>query len=187
MYKVVNKSIDEMKVNAVFTALFSYYNGNLCLLTVKEKWGVDKGKIGLPGGKTDGQTATEAAIREWREELGNTIERPNIKYEPIFFEDIGKAVIFVGFVNNPPIIREFKKNDSKDGEIDTVRWTPVYKLFMALDGLTSWKVRPFMTILIQDITSVLNMKFKTSVNKIYYNYLLDRIHLLKNRRLEILF
>ena len=67
MYLSIKDSINNVKVNAVFTALFTYYKGDLCLLTVKERWGIDKEKIGLPGGKTDGETATIAAQREWEE------------------------------------------------------------------------------------------------------------------------
>ena len=177
MYLSIKESINNVKVNAVFTALFTYYKGELCLLTVKERWGNDIGKIGLPGGKTDGEPATIAAKREWIEELGNTIIRPNIRYEPIYFEKIGKAVIFVGFLRDPIEIEKFKPIHSKNYEIKSVKWTPVYQIFMSLDGLTTWKIRPFMTLLILDITKILHLKFNTTVKQIYNRYVSNRFEI----------
>ena len=66
---------------------------------------------------------------------------------------------------------------SKNYEIKSVKWTPVYQIFMSLDELTTWKIRPFMTLLILDITKILHLKFNTTVKQIYNKYLSNKLEI----------
>ena len=52
-----------------------------------------------------------------------------------------------------------------------------YQIFMSLDGLTTWKIRPFMTLLILDITKILHLKFNTTVKQIYNKYVSNKFEI----------